>query len=128
MKSSRQFIRWLPHQRLDKNGRLFPMVERGLDPSILQTVRRAMEEKRQESSARVVEGETIPGRAPFVKNKAPRWCVTEGLGGKKRRNPVPHRPASRSPGGKVISTRPMLQRDWSYLHAEGGLVSNRISL
>ena len=52
------------------------------------------------------------GEGGSYKNEAPRWCVTEGLGGKKRRNPVvPHRPASRSPGGKVISTRPMLQRD-----------------
>src|SRR5579862_2131419 len=32
--------------------------------------------------------------------------------------PVPHRPASRSPGGKVISTRrPMFQRDSDHIQA-----------
>jgi len=63
MQSGRQYIIWLRHHLLDENGRLFPMVERGLDPSIQQAVRRAMEEMSQESSARVSEGQTFAARA-----------------------------------------------------------------
>ncbi len=63
MKSGREYIFWLRHHLLDENGRLFPMVERGLDPAIQQAVRRAMEELGRESSARVAEGETTTGRA-----------------------------------------------------------------
>jgi hypothetical protein len=49
--------------------------------------------------------------ADVKKTKPLSGAPLRGFGGKKRRNMVPHRPASRSPGGKVISTRPMLQRD-----------------
>ena len=48
---------------------------------------------------------SLPGKGDAYKNEAPRRCATGGLGGKKRSNPVPHRSASRSPGGKVISTQ-----------------------
>jgi hemerythrin-like domain-containing protein len=63
MQSGRQYIIWLRHHLLDENGRLFPMVERGLDLSIQQTVRRAMEEMSQESPSRVSEGQTLAARA-----------------------------------------------------------------
>ena len=63
MQSGRKYIIWLRNHLLDENGRLFPMVERGLDPSTQQAVRRAMEEMSQESSARVAEGQTFTARA-----------------------------------------------------------------
>jgi hemerythrin-like domain-containing protein len=58
MQSGQQYIIWVRNHLLDESGRLFPMVERGLDPSIQQVVRRAMEDLSQESSARVAEGQT----------------------------------------------------------------------
>ena len=63
MQTGRQYIIWLRHHLLDENGRLFPMVERGLDPAIQQAVRRAMEEMSQQSSARVAQGQTYTARA-----------------------------------------------------------------
>ncbi len=63
MQSGRQYIQWLRRHLLDENGRLFPMVERGLDPETQQEVRRAMEELSQETSARVSEGSAQPARA-----------------------------------------------------------------
>lgn len=63
MQSGRQYIGWLRNHLLDENGRLFPMVERGLDSATQQAVRRAMEELRQESSARLAEGQTFTARA-----------------------------------------------------------------
>jgi hemerythrin-like domain-containing protein len=63
MQSGRKYIFWLRHHLLDENGRLFPMVERGLDPKTQQAVRHAMEELSQESSARVAEGQSYSARA-----------------------------------------------------------------
>jgi hemerythrin-like domain-containing protein len=63
MQSGRKYIFWLRNHLLDENGRLFPMVERGLDPATQEAARRAMEELRQESSARVVEGQAYTARA-----------------------------------------------------------------
>ncbi len=63
MQSGRYYIGWLRNHFMDENGRLFPMVERGLDPTTQQTVRRAMEALSQESSARVAEGQTYTAQA-----------------------------------------------------------------
>jgi hemerythrin-like domain-containing protein len=63
MQSGRKYILWLRKHLLDENGRLFPMVERGLDPETQQSVRTAMEELSQESSARVAEGQTHAAHA-----------------------------------------------------------------
>jgi hemerythrin-like domain-containing protein len=63
MQSGRKYIIWLRNHLLDENGRLFPMVERGLDPSIQHAVRRALEEMSQESSARVAEGQLVTAGA-----------------------------------------------------------------
>jgi len=63
MQSGRKYIVWLRNHLLDENGRLFPMVERGLDPTTQQAVRLAMQELRQESSARVAEGQAYTARA-----------------------------------------------------------------
>jgi hemerythrin-like domain-containing protein len=63
MQNGRKYIIWLRNHLLDENGRLFPMVERGLDPATQRTVRRAMEELRQVSSARVGEGQPYTARA-----------------------------------------------------------------
>jgi hemerythrin-like domain-containing protein len=63
MQNGQQYVIWLRHHLLDENGRLFPMVERGLDPSIQQAVRRALEEMSQESSAEVSEGQAFAARA-----------------------------------------------------------------
>jgi len=63
MQSGRQYIQWLRRHLLDENGRLFPMVERGLDPETQQEVRRAMEELSHESSARVAEGSAQAAQA-----------------------------------------------------------------
>jgi hemerythrin-like domain-containing protein len=63
MQSGRKYIIWLRNHLLDENGRLFPMVERGLDPATQQAARRAMEELRQESPARVAEGQPYTASA-----------------------------------------------------------------
>ncbi len=63
MQNGRKYILWLRNHLLDENGRLFPMVEHGLDPETQQAVRRALEELKQESSARVAEGQTFTARA-----------------------------------------------------------------
>ena len=63
MQTRRKYILWLRNHLLDENGRLFPMVERGLDPATQQTVRRAMEELSQASSARVAQGASRVARA-----------------------------------------------------------------
>ncbi len=63
MQNGRRYILWLRKHLLDENGRLFPMVERGLDPETQQAARRAMEELSQESSARVAEGQTHTAHA-----------------------------------------------------------------
>jgi hemerythrin-like domain-containing protein len=63
MQSGRQYVQWLRKHLLDENGRLFPMVQRGLDPETQKEVRRAMEELSQESSARISEGSVEAARA-----------------------------------------------------------------
>jgi hemerythrin-like domain-containing protein len=56
MKRGRNYVQWVRAHLLKENGRLFPLVERGLDPETQQKVRRAMEELSQETSSRVAEG------------------------------------------------------------------------
>jgi hemerythrin-like domain-containing protein len=62
MQNGRQYIQWLRGHLLNENGRLFPMVERGLDPETQQEVRRAMEELSHQTSARISAGPS--GQAP----------------------------------------------------------------
>jgi hemerythrin-like domain-containing protein len=63
MQSGRKYIFWLRNHLLDENGRLFPMVERGLDLATQQAVRRALEELSQECAARLAEGQTQTAQA-----------------------------------------------------------------
>ncbi|MGO8736558.1 MAG: hemerythrin domain-containing protein [Terriglobia bacterium] len=56
MKRGRNYVQWVRAHLLKENGRLFPLVDRGLDPETQQEVRRAMEELSQETSSRVAEG------------------------------------------------------------------------
>jgi hemerythrin-like domain-containing protein len=56
MKRGRNYVQWVRGHLLKENGRLFPLVERGLDPETQQKVRRAMEELGQRISSRVAEG------------------------------------------------------------------------
>ena len=56
MKRGRNYVQWVRAHLLRENGRLFPLVERGLDPETQQKVRRAMEELSQETSSPVAEG------------------------------------------------------------------------
>jgi len=60
VQSGRSYIRWVRQHLLDENGRLFPMVERGLDPETQREVRRAMEELSRETTARIALA--LPGR------------------------------------------------------------------
>jgi hemerythrin-like domain-containing protein len=52
----RQFIQWLRGHLLDENGRLFPMVERGLDAATQQEICQALEELGHETPVRLAEG------------------------------------------------------------------------
>jgi len=63
LQNGRQYILWLRNHCLDENGRLFPMVERGLDLPTQEAVRHAMEELSQECSARIAEGQAFTGQA-----------------------------------------------------------------
>ena len=63
MQSGRKYIIWLRNHLLDENGRLFPMVERGLDLATQQAVRRALEDLSQGSSTRLAEGQTQAAQA-----------------------------------------------------------------
>ena len=56
MKLGRSYVQWVRAHLLKENGRLFPLVERGLDPETQQKVRRAMEELGHEVSSPVAEG------------------------------------------------------------------------
>ncbi len=62
MKRGRNYVQWVRAHLLKENGRLFPLVERGLDPETQQKVRRAMEELSQETSSSLSEG-TVSGQA-----------------------------------------------------------------
>ena len=55
-KRGRNYVQWVRAHLLRENGRLFPLVERGLDPETQQKVCRAMEELSQETSSPVGEG------------------------------------------------------------------------
>ena len=56
MKRGRNYIQWVRAHLLRENGRLFPLVERGLDPETQQKVCHAMEELSQETSSPVAQG------------------------------------------------------------------------
>jgi hemerythrin-like domain-containing protein len=62
MKRGRSYVQWVRAHLLKENGRLFPLVERGLDAETQQQVRHAMEELSQETSAHLAEG-TLSGQA-----------------------------------------------------------------
>jgi hemerythrin-like domain-containing protein len=62
MKRGRNYVQWVRAHLLRENGRLFPLVERGLDPETQQKVRRAMEELSQETFSPVAQG-TLPAQA-----------------------------------------------------------------
>jgi hemerythrin-like domain-containing protein len=59
VKSGTSYIRWVRQHLLDENGRLFPMLERGLDPETQRQLRSAMQELSRETSARLAS--TLPG-------------------------------------------------------------------
>jgi len=48
---------------LEENGRLIPMVERGLDAATQQEICQSLEELGRETSARVAEGSHNPAEA-----------------------------------------------------------------
>ena len=56
MKHGRNYVQWVRGHLLSENGRLFPLVDRGLDPETQAEVRRAMEELSQGASSPVAEG------------------------------------------------------------------------
>jgi hemerythrin-like domain-containing protein len=62
MKRGRSYIQWVRAHLLRENGRLFPLVERGLDPETQQKVCHSMEELSQETSSPVAQG-TLPAHA-----------------------------------------------------------------
>jgi hemerythrin-like domain-containing protein len=62
IRSGRSYIQWVRGHLLNEHGRLFPLVERRLDPDTQRLVRRAMEELSHETSARVAE--TVPQGEP----------------------------------------------------------------
>jgi len=62
MKRGRSYVQWVRAHLLKENGRLFPLVERGLDSETQQQVRHAMEELSQETSFHLAEG-TLSGQA-----------------------------------------------------------------
>jgi hemerythrin-like domain-containing protein len=62
MQRGRNYVQWVRAHLMKENGRLFPLVERGLDPETQQQVRRAMEELSQEVSTPLAEG-TVSGQA-----------------------------------------------------------------
>jgi hemerythrin-like domain-containing protein len=63
MRAGQQYIVWMRNHLLDEKGRLFPMVERGLDASTQEAVRRALEDLSQEPSARIAEGQPYAAHA-----------------------------------------------------------------
>ena len=62
MQRGRNYVQWVRAHLMQENGRLFPIVDRGLDPETQQQVRRAMEELSQEVSTPLAEG-TVTGQA-----------------------------------------------------------------
>jgi|SRR5579862_5436201 len=63
VQNGRRCITWIRRHLMDENGRLFPMVERGLDPATQQAMRRAMEDLSGETTARIAEGQAYTARA-----------------------------------------------------------------
>lgn len=63
VQSGRKHVAWMRNHLLEENGRLFPMVERGLDPATQQAARRAMEDLRQESSSRIAVSKAFTAQA-----------------------------------------------------------------
>jgi hemerythrin-like domain-containing protein len=63
VQSGFSFIRWVRQHLLDENGRLFPMVERGLDPETQREIRSAMEELSRGTMSRIVPLPTGKGQA-----------------------------------------------------------------
>ena len=61
-KRGRNYVQWVRAHLLRENGRLFPLVERGLDPETQQKVCHAMEELSQETSSPVAV-ETLSAQA-----------------------------------------------------------------
>lgn len=55
MQAGRQYVQWVRGHLLNENARLFPLVERRLDPQVQKEIRRAMEELSQETTARIAE-------------------------------------------------------------------------
>jgi hemerythrin-like domain-containing protein len=55
VQAGRSYIQWVRGHLLNENGRLFPLVERRLDPETQKLVRRAMEELSHVTSARLAE-------------------------------------------------------------------------
>jgi hemerythrin-like domain-containing protein len=55
MQNGRKYIGWLRNHLMVENGRLFPMVDRGLDAATQQAARRAMEDFGKEPSTLVAE-------------------------------------------------------------------------
>ena len=62
MQSGRLYITWLRRHLMEENGRLFPMIQRSLDPATQQVVRTAMELSR-DSSAGVAEAQPYSATA-----------------------------------------------------------------
>jgi hemerythrin-like domain-containing protein len=56
MKRGRNYVQWARAHLLKENGRLFPLVDRGLDAETQEKVCRAMEELSQATSSPVAEG------------------------------------------------------------------------
>lgn len=56
MKRGRTYIQWVRAHLLRENGRLFPLIERGLDPETQRKVRLLMEEFSQEAAPAVAQG------------------------------------------------------------------------
>ena len=55
MRSGLRYIQWVRGHLLSENGRLFPLVERRLDPQTQREIRRAMEELSHKTTARIAE-------------------------------------------------------------------------
>jgi hemerythrin-like domain-containing protein len=56
MKRGRNYVQWARAHLLKENGRLFPLVDRGLDAETQEKVCRAMEELSQGGASPVAEG------------------------------------------------------------------------
>jgi hemerythrin-like domain-containing protein len=55
VEAGRRYIQWIQGHLLSENGRLFPLVERRLDPQTQRELRQAMEELSRQTTAHLVE-------------------------------------------------------------------------